>query len=346
METGKGSEQRPITRAVRSLAISFVALSLAFLLLSPPLTAALADGATGPEIHYSFARFYRASVYISIFSIQIFTRSGVGSGFAGVDQKPTGDGSTFSVQFMAGSDPHRAHGLNRLGIIQEVVHTSNQSMTSADYFGLMTHSGEESLQEAKASIGKSTGDTILYVASRAHLSGNKGHYTKDYFREPSSYGLSDAGQLIRTIEAGLNTSHSATAAVPLSQQTETFLYSLLEIIRSNCSRAEKQFFYNGTTFRLVAEKKLDRRAGEEFRRVGLTTRPAEIEQLVGTIQNQQTESQTSFRLWFDASSQNVLPLRFEFRPRSFLKLVFDAEPTGVDPATTSISFATAEDIQP
>jgi hypothetical protein len=53
-----------------------------------------------------------------------------------------------------------------------------------------------------------------------------------------------------------------------------------------------------------------------------------------TIHNEKTNESSSFRLWFEADSPNFLPLRFEFKPKSYLRLVFDAEP----PNQSTLSF--------
>ena len=42
--------------------------------------------------------------------------------------------------------------------------------------------------------------------------------------------------------------------------------------------------------------------------------------------NEKTHESTPFRLWFESGSPNFLPLRFEYKPKGYLKLVFDAEP--------------------
>jgi hypothetical protein len=49
-------------------------------------------------------------------------------------------------------------------------------------------------------------------------------------------------------------------------------------------------------------------------------------QLSGVLRNEKTHEASSFRLWFEQGSANFLPLRFEFKPKSYLRLVFDEEP--------------------
>ena len=43
----------------------------------------------------------------------------------------------------------------------------------------------------------------------------------------------------------------------------------------------------------------------------------------GKIRNLRTGRETSFRLWLEDDS-SIVPVRFEFQPRSFLRLTFEA----------------------
>jgi hypothetical protein len=44
----------------------------------------------------------------------------------------------------------------------------------------------------------------------------------------------------------------------------------------------------------------------------------------GRVRNVRTGYETPFRLWLDEASESVVPVRFEFQPRSFLRLTFEA----------------------
>jgi hypothetical protein len=46
--------------------------------------------------------------------------------------------------------------------------------------------------------------------------------------------------------------------------------------------------------------------------------------VLGKIRNLRSGVETGFRLWLDAASESVVPVRFEFQPRSFLRLTFVA----------------------
>ncbi|MBV8070106.1 MAG: hypothetical protein JO270_09395 [Acidobacteriaceae bacterium] len=307
------------------------ALTIAAVSLANSASAAQQDTKSdSPD--WSVTREYRASAYISLLSLTIFSRSGVGSGFASMDTRRSGDERVIKLRFLAGSDPQRAHGLNRLGYIEESVREKHDCISHAYYFGVMTSSAEQSLEQAKASLETSTGATVPYVASRASSSGDRSEYTLLYMRAPSSYSLSNAAELVHLAEARFQVSgnHSVTKQYP--SEAGPFLYTLVRALRAGSSRVDTQFLYNGTMFRLVVEKKPDHKAGEEFERAGLITSAASVQQAVSTIHNPQTNSQTAFRVWFDPSSADVLPLRFEFRPRSFLRLVFDAQQPARDAA--------------
>ena len=102
-----------------NLAVATVLLSIAAFSGS----AATSDGGTGTRPayrHFSF-RHYRATAYINLLSITIFSRADVGGGYASVEETGEGGREQVVLKFVSGSSPERAHGLNRLGLMQEVV---------------------------------------------------------------------------------------------------------------------------------------------------------------------------------------------------------------------------------
>ena len=86
-------------------------------------------------------------------------------------------------------------------------------------------------------------------------------------------------------------------------------------------------------------KRPDAKAGAAFVESHLISSPRDAVELAGLIRNAKTGVETTFRVWFDRTSPNALPLRFEFQPKSYLRLVFEAVPAG-DPAVVK-SFADA-----
>jgi hypothetical protein len=295
---------------------------------NPPLPGEAKGSPTETQGQQTFQRHYTAAAYITLLSVTIFSRSGVGFGFAGADSRTHGAQRSLNLRFLSGSIPERAHGLNRFGFIQESVKQENGMTVAADYFGLMTASAEESLSDAKAALDSKTGERTAFVAVRGTVGQEKTVYSVRNVLLPSSYGGSTADQLLERVEAELSP--------PLAQvennesanghATGTFLNSLREAILSAESTYRNRIGFNGKTFEFHASKRLDARTGSALRHAGLTTLPDAIVELTGVLRNEKTNEATTFHLWFEQGAANFLPLRFEFKAKSYLRLVFDEKP--------------------
>jgi hypothetical protein len=253
----------------------------------------------------------------------------VGFGFAGADDRTRGLRQSLSLRFLSGSTPERAHGLNRFGFIQENVEQENRIMVAADYFGLMTASAEESLNDAKAALNATSGPQVPFVAARAAINRQKTTYSVRHMLLPSSYRGSNADQLLQQVRSEFaqpQPEHAEKTETLDGAATGTFLSSLRQAILSAGSAYENRIVFNGKTFQFRASKHPDAKTGGELRRAGLTTSPDAIMQLSGVLRNEKTNEISAFRLWFEQGSANFLPLRFEFKPKSYLRLVFDEEP--------------------
>jgi hypothetical protein len=283
-----------------------------------------------PYRHFSF-RHYRATAYINILSITIFSRTDVGGGYASVEDTGENGVEQVVMDFVSGSSPERAHGLNRLGLIQEVVRTREGEKPASEYFGFMTASREESLAQAKAALQSENKGEVSYVAAEGSSRGNDARYAVKYMLKPSSYRWSNAGEFTRDIQADFFGGDPLHYRETHGDSAATFLYSVREAILSDSVQSESRFMHNGKFFGMLATKTPDKRAGEEFVKIGLTTNAAGIMRLNGTIRSEKSGEETTFRLWFDKQSSNELPLRFEFRPKSYLKLQFDADPKQTEP---------------
>ena len=317
-----------VTVLVRPFALQRLALLFAFsnAILLPADTTATAGNS--PQAQHSFQRRYKATAYVTLLSIPIFSRSGVGFGFAGTDEHSLGVQQRFSLLFLSGSTPERAHGLNRFGFIQENIEQNDRTTVAADYFGLMTANGEESLNDAQAALNSKTGDRVPFIAARASINTEKTSYSVRHMLLPSSYRGSNADQLLEQVRAEF--------AIPSAGQAEktealngpatgTFLNSLRQAIVTEGETYQSRIVFNGKTFQFHAVKRTDAKAGAELRKAGLTSSRG-VTQLNGALRNEKTNEVSIFHLWFEQGSENFLPLRFEFKPKSYLRLVFDTEP--------------------
>jgi hypothetical protein len=319
------TNRRVEARAFAGLYTAAGALFLAF--YNPCAFAAETVTVIPPSVH-RYVKTYAASAYISVLSITVFSRNGVGFGTASAQEEVSPAERKISLQFLSGSYPARAHGLNRFGFIQENIHERNHKCAGADYFGLITASGEESLAQAKAAIEAKGQETTPFVAAQASIDSDSARYDIRHMMLPSSYRGSNAEQLLSEVrasflrpEAGQMEKHEALHGEFMG----TFLYSLREAMLARGSSYETRFLYNGKTFQLRADKRHDEKAGRELRQAELTADAATVTQLDGAITNVETKQVTTFRLWFDCASDDLLPLRFEFRPKPYLRLVFTAE---------------------
>jgi hypothetical protein len=286
-----------------------------------------------------FYRRYEATAYVSIFSINIFTRSAVGFGYAKADEEAGPDGRLLSLQFLSGSIPSRAHGLNRFGFIQEDIEERDHHVcAAAQYFGLITASKEESLAQARVAL-ETKSATTAFVAAKASIDAHSARYSVRHLDLPSAYRGADAEQLLDEVRAAFDHPENGEPEHVQSlngRPIGTFLYSVREAMLSPEAKVQRRFIYNGRTFTLLADKREDDKTGHELYAHGLIEQPAHAVLLTGAIRNEQTKDTTAFKLWFDRTTPDLLPLRFEFRPKSFLRLVFKAVlATGEPPNRTA-----------
>jgi hypothetical protein len=291
------------------------------------------DAADPYKPSVAFERRYAATAYITVFSVPIFSRSGVGFGFASSEQLAPGEACALNLRFLSGSDPARAHGLNRFGFIQEQVNQCGSAKESS-YLGLMTASAEESLQDAKKALNSKQQGDVTFVAAQGVVKQDTAHYSVRHLLLPASYGTSNVAQLTRRLQTEFASPKPAEPekTLKLGQgENATFLWSVWEAMRSEGKTFAESFTYNGKTFQLKMEKHADPKAGAELERSGLASSASEIVVLNCVLKGQNGQAST-FRVWFDNNNPNLLPLRFEFRPKSYLRLVYEATvPKTVNP---------------
>jgi hypothetical protein len=99
-----------------------------------------------------------------------------------------------------------------------------------------------------------------------------------------------------------------------------FLHTVRAAMMSRASSAKQVFAHNAKLYRL---------------RTRTSTVPQRV-LLIGKIVKCGTNQESEFRVWFDPRDSSALPLRFEFRPKSFLHLVYDQDPGVSAPKFSSL----------
>lgn len=286
------------------------------------------DGLAGPASG-KISCSYRADAVIVLLSFPIFRRTGVGGGFASLVDLVRDNDRYYSLRFAGASRPDRAAGLDRVGAIREVAVERGSVLTEAAYFGVLTTSPEETLEEGRRSLGKNGTDWNEYTAINGQSRRGFTRSAITHFRLPSAGGPNL--HVIAEARANFQTNRPALRENQWpgrgdGQAPPTFLYALMKAIRCQKRETEAWYVYSERSYHLWLEKQLDRREGHRFAGLGLTSHPDRIIEVRGRIREESSGRQNSFRLWVEDGSSNALPLRIEFQPRSYLRLSFEVDP--------------------
>jgi hypothetical protein len=103
----------------------------------------------------------------------------------------------------------------------------------------------------------------------------------------------------------------------------TFLQTLAEAL-ARPRTAETRYIYCGRIYRMHLTCSPDAKSTETFRSRGLDTGTEAI-RIASRIRREAGGRETEFRIWIPSPPARPLPLRIEYQPKSYLRLVFEAE---------------------
>jgi len=247
-----------------------------------------------------------------MFGVPIFSRRDVGGGYASVEFGSEGSCQAVALQFAAGAWPERAAGLNRFGVFKEVT-MEDGSNSASTFAGIIS-----------ANTSK---DTNLEDAHRSLKS------TSPISEVTVTHGRSQQGRawnLTRTLP---------TAAPQTWMEAETLLHRLLRE-----SAPETPANGGSPAFLTVIRKAalcIDPSYKSAFLHAGklytLETRWAKDSsgEMIGQIRNAAGVKSAEFRAFYLKDSSGI-PMRIEYRPKSFLKLTFEADTTTSHPQIPSL----------
>jgi hypothetical protein len=273
-------------------------------------------------------RLYRADAVITLFGIPIFSRAGVGAGFAVYEELAEAESRTISLQFAGGSRPDRAKGLNRLGYIQEVVVERNHKPAETAYFGFMTSSPEESLDQAKKALESSAG-MLPYTAVDGSTGPGTMRSSRARFLFPPSYSWVNNESLIREVRTKfpVESGRPVEANLPAKDVPWTFLYTVAQAAAVPGGKSQWSYVYNRNQYRLRTEKTQDTKMGRKLAEKGLVAQAENVWRLAGAITGPDNGPESTFKIWVERNGASRLPMRIELQARSFLRLVFEYDPT-------------------
>jgi hypothetical protein len=280
-------------------------------------------------------RTYSAQATILVFGVAAFAFRNVGGGRARIAESSGQGRKTVALGFTGGSNPDKAHGLNRLGMIEEIAVEQDGSQVESSSLGFMTSNGEETFEQARASLTSGGGNSLPYVAVQGSRRGDAQTWTYTRMSLPARLTWKDLPEVASMVRSAVGRRRDAGARTG-GAAGGAFLYSVRLALRCPESRFETIFVHNGKTYRLETSKQMDAAAGQKLMERGMTAHPEGISRLTGAIHDPATGEKTIFHLWMEAGADPVLPLRIEFRPKSFLRLTFDYDPAVPQPPAAFI----------
>ncbi len=285
---------------------------------------------------------YRADAQILlpllVTSLRIASRSGVGHANAEIREVTLDSGERIQAyEFYAASVPEKARGLDRLGFFREAVIDPDGPARRTAYFGAMTVSKEQTLDEAKKAIEQNPGlaayDVIDGLVTREAA-------TSRGFTVTLKGRSADPAAFFSTVRAAIDSAKSkdkptlkASAAQPLDGSSFLAAFeSLLQAAAANPGQARglKRTFVFGNDPRAVEIRGLDadRSRGRDWAARGIAAQPDAVRRLECRITARTWK--VDFSIWAELAAPPaagpapiVIPLRVEYLARAFLRLVFE-----------------------
>jgi hypothetical protein len=247
---------------------------------------------------------YRADALVHLLGVKLFERASVGGGVARLER---GDGR-LRLQFAAGSEPGRAKGFDRIGYVHEETSTGEDGQQRMSVYGFMTETREQTMAEAARALSKPAGHGEAYTVLEAH--GQGGRVDARVFRVETDHrpGWPRWQQALAAV-ASASPSGAARRTrleLPDGRTVPSFLGAVNGAMRAGSGPGHCVYVYSGQLYELSWRSRIE----------GPLTR------MEANIRNSKTGRRTPFELWFDGSSRDPLPCRFEYQPRGFLKLAF------------------------
>ncbi len=278
--------------------LGWLALSRVAFAAQPPADgiAAVLAGFRRTSFHQ---RRYRVTATVTALGIRIFSRSGVGGGYAAVEFGER-DGATCSaLQFAAGSLPDRAAGLNRFGILHEA-RSERAEFSQSAFAGFITSSKEESIADARKALKKAEGG-VPVVLAWGTARGPKGLAHTAHLEVPPTFTWPESEVVLADL---LQRSSEEPPREYSAPEAGGFLGAMR---RAGLASGDfhAPFLHNGKVYELRTTRK-----GPE---------------LDGEIRNEHHHTTAEFKAFYDHGYPSGLPVKFEYHPRSYLRLTFEAD---------------------
>jgi hypothetical protein len=243
-----------------------------------------------------------------------------------VEELAAGTGRTSAIQFSAGSWPDRISGFNRFGMTQEVMRHEDGAIAESAYFSFMTRSPEKNDEQAWRAFTEPSRVPTLAVARGAATQSSYA-FALEHLLAPQGCTWMDCPRLMSMLRDRNGSSPRAAANERTERAYPTFLHAIRSLIAAGRQNVQCTFMHNAKLYDLRAA--LSAADGMKL----LTGRIVEhaAEHAAEHVTEQGARGESNFRVWFHSNDASGLPVRIEFRPRSFLRLVFEQDSAAAGP---------------
>jgi hypothetical protein len=269
----------------------------------------------------AFRRRYRMDATVLLLGAPLFTRKAAGGGYASVEISRDREATAIALQFAAGSDPARAHGLNRFGILREAVVTRRAGGDAPElsFAGLMTQAREESFEQGRKALASAERGAEGVVARGRSNASSAGASIQTWIDTIDLGPDCNWSNLNETLAGALRHEPQSAPRAGSSGSATTFLHAMRGAALCHEPMLRRQFMHAGKLYWLETCR-----------------RPEHPLELAGTIHDLAGVRRAEFRTTYAAGDESGVPIRIEYRPRSFLRLTFEAQPEATQPVVPSV----------
>lgn len=259
---------------------------------------------------------YRVDASVLLCGVPLFTKQGVGGAYASVEIGTGVDSRAVALQFAAGSWPERAKGLNRFGILREVVNDRNEEPLGFAFAGLIAYSPEHSLEQGRRVLsGGSRTDVNVLLAMGEGKDGVMEAWS-EVVQLPSGCAWTELTQFSSTL---LRRNQLAALSRNALGARAPFLYAMHRGGREMRPECGQNFVHSRKCYSLETR-----------------CNPSRPLELFGEIRTSAGVKCSEFRATYRAGDDSGIPSRIEYHPRPFLRLTFELDASAAHPPIPSV----------
>ena len=250
-------------------------------------------------------------------SVPLFSKQNAGGACLAIKETGLDPCGVTYLEFAAGTAPERLKGFNRYGATREVVRRENGIVVESSYESFMAACRETNLRQAQEAVREAQ-EVIPLTLARGRSTPNGCCSAVEHRSAPARYTWANCFDLTGDLRGSLTLPPERPSAEYGGQALPTFLFAVRNALAAGPGALTTLYMHNSQVYRLHTRVESDMHS-DGLAMTGWISKPGE-------------RGNTEFKLWTALMDRTALPVRIEFRPRSFLRLRLeqDATSTGMD----------------